>query len=128
MPAFKEAKDLLNRKYELFVEQGADALDDIRSVNASLPALREAAAKDFPLSESEVVTYRGQLAVHDVERSAVERLQGRWGRSLPRHCLRDDDALSTAVVNFFRERDELAPCSRIGPSLRHEIQPPCSIL
>jgi hypothetical protein len=84
VPAFKEAKDLLNRKYNLFIEQGADALDDIRNVNGQLKALKESAIKDFPLSEAAAATFRAGLAqqvlvVHDAERSAVECLQSAMG-------------------------------------------------
>ena len=84
VPALKEAKDLLNRKYSLFIQQGADALPDIQKVNARLKALQQAAAKDFPMSEAQVTAFREGLAeqvtvIHDIERSAVEYLQGAMG-------------------------------------------------
>jgi hypothetical protein len=84
VPAFKETKDLLRRKYNLFIEQGADVLADIRRINERLQALREAAAKDFPLSEAQATSFREGLAeqvlaVHDLERSAVECLQAAMG-------------------------------------------------
>jgi hypothetical protein len=84
VPMLKEAKDLLNRKYSLFIEQGADALPDIQKVNARLKVLQQAASNDFPMSEAQAVTFRERLAeqvlvIHDIEQNAVACLQNAMG-------------------------------------------------
>lgn len=71
---------LLLRKHQLFVEQGADGLDEMIEVNAKLRKLEAVAAKDFPWSPSETANFRADLrermlAIVEVEREAVELLQ-----------------------------------------------------
>lgn len=80
VPAFKEAKELLSKRQALFIEKGANALDEIRAINQRLNALRESAAKKFPMSTAQVTSLREGLAeqvmkIHDLERDAVECLQ-----------------------------------------------------
>lgn len=80
VPLFNEAKMLLLRKHQLFVEQGADGLDEMIEVNAKLRKLEAVAAKDFPWSPSETANFRADLrermlAIVEVEREAVELLQ-----------------------------------------------------
>jgi len=80
VPALQEAKELLTRKHRLFIEQGAEASEEIRQINARLEALRKDASEHFPMSEAEVVVFREGLSeqvlkIHDLERAAIESLQ-----------------------------------------------------
>jgi hypothetical protein len=50
VPAFREAKELHNRKSELFLEEGAGAAEDLAAVWRRLEELRAEAAESFPLS------------------------------------------------------------------------------
>jgi hypothetical protein len=78
---FKETRDLKLRKNDLFIQKGGDGLDDIRAVNKQLEAIRASVAKNFPLSPSEAAIMREGLRdrllkIHDIEREAVEAMQG----------------------------------------------------
>jgi hypothetical protein len=80
VPTFQEAKTLMLRKKQLFVEQGDAALDEIREINSRLKKLEQNAAKDFPLTQTQVVELRQSLRVHilkisKIEQKAVELLQ-----------------------------------------------------
>lgn len=80
VPLLKEAKTLLARKYALFIERGAEALDEIRQTNSRLKTLQKEAAANFPLSETETDAFHTRLAeqvlkVHDCEHDAIEQLQ-----------------------------------------------------
>jgi hypothetical protein len=80
IPVFKETADLLLRKQSLFLEQGANALDDIQQINTRLGILQDNAARDFPMNEDDVTDFFRRLAaqilvIHDCEQKAVEQLQ-----------------------------------------------------
>lgn len=79
--SFNEAKNLLTRKRSLFIEQGAEALPEIKDANQRLKAIQKQVAQTFPLNAAEVTAFRERLAeqvmkIHDAECDAVERLQG----------------------------------------------------
>ena len=81
---FKETRDLLERRDKLFVEQGAAALDEIRSCEQRLGEILDSMETDFPLTEAEAVSMCAGLAeqvlvLHDVEREAVQALTGAMG-------------------------------------------------
>ena len=76
---FNEARELLERRDRLFVNEGAAALDEILACDARLSEIRAAMETDFPLTEPEVETLRAGLAekilaLHDVEEEAVRVL------------------------------------------------------
>jgi hypothetical protein len=81
VPAFREAKSLLLRKHQSFVKDGEDALDEIAEVNSRLRKLEADVAKNFPLTQDEVVSMRAELREHVLgismmEQKAIEMLQG----------------------------------------------------
>jgi hypothetical protein len=78
--AFQEAKTLMLRKKQLFVDQGDDAMDEIREINSRLKKLEQTAAKDFPLTGAQVLELRQTLREHvlkisEIEQKAIELLQ-----------------------------------------------------
>lgn len=80
VPLLKETRDLKLRKHQLFIEQGGEALDEIRTINERLNELKAIAAQDFPLSPNEVAVMREKLAqqvlhIRDLEREAVQTMQ-----------------------------------------------------
>lgn len=79
-----KARQLLERRRGLFLDQGQAALDEILNINQQLRELRASAGKEFPLTESEVwglfERMRAQvLQIHDVEFKAVESMQAALG-------------------------------------------------
>ena len=80
VPSFKETRDLLLRRRDLFVTQGMDSLDERRAITARLETIKREMAESFPLNEGDVAAFREELriqimAVHDTERAAVVALQ-----------------------------------------------------
>lgn len=80
IPAFHEAKTLLLRKHQSFVENGDDALKEIREINARLKKIGMDMAKNFPLTPSQTADLRTSLRQHvlgilDAEKNAIELLQ-----------------------------------------------------
>ena len=80
VPLFKQVRDLKNRKDDLYVRQGSDAIDAIREINAQLNQMRDDAETNFPFDDAQVVAYRERLAeqvlvIHDAERDAIDCLQ-----------------------------------------------------
>lgn len=78
---FQETADLLTHKHTLFLKKGAEALEEIREINARLNTLQQLITDNFPLTEAEVTTFFEGLAeqilvIHDVEKQAIEQLQG----------------------------------------------------
>ena len=80
IPTFAEARTLLSRKRALFVEQGADGLEEVRHINQRLQTISRSAAEHFPLDEAAYAAFRETLAeqvlaVHAAEQDAVSSLQ-----------------------------------------------------
>jgi hypothetical protein len=80
VPLLKETRDLKLRRHRLFIEQGGEVLDEIRTINARLQEIKTVAAEDFPLSPNEAAVMRGNLAqqvlnIRDLERKAVQMMQ-----------------------------------------------------
>lgn len=80
VPLFRDAKDLLTRKAELWADVGLEATEEIRSVWSRLGELGRAAKADFPLSEAECDALRADLRgriehVHAGEVAGVELLR-----------------------------------------------------
>lgn len=80
VPLFKETRELLIEKRDLFVERGGAALAETEAINSRLTELRELALSEFPLTEEQATQLRGDLAEHvkrirGMEESAVMALQ-----------------------------------------------------
>lgn len=73
VPLLAETRALKVRKDALWTEQANNALDEIDAINARLEVLRLAAADYFPLSESEAVSFYGDIAGHVRRIAALER-------------------------------------------------------
>ncbi|HEY3242506.1 MAG TPA: DUF4872 domain-containing protein [Phycisphaerae bacterium] len=77
---FKETKELLARRCRLFEEQGAEALDEIRSAGERLKALESEIVAGFPLKSQETADLLEQLrgrivALHESETKAIAALE-----------------------------------------------------
>jgi hypothetical protein len=70
---FKQTRELLQRRRQLFVGKGNAALKERQKINAQLEAIRETMKTDFPLSDSEAATFREQLAEHVLKVGELER-------------------------------------------------------
>lgn len=76
----REARELMERRHRIFLEQGGEALAEMRQIDSRLSEIR-ASMDDFPMNEAEIVTWRDELAshlltIHDAEAKAVEALSG----------------------------------------------------
>jgi hypothetical protein len=77
---FKETRELLNRSYNLFIEQGSASLDERQHIQTRLDAIRAEMDTHFPLDETQYTPFRQELCglvmqVHDAEKLAAETLQ-----------------------------------------------------
>lgn len=77
---FGETRDLMSRRHTLFLEQGGNALDEMRAIDGRLGEIKGSMKNEFPLTQAEVEIHRGQIAeqirhIHDVEKEAVMALQ-----------------------------------------------------
>jgi hypothetical protein len=80
VPLMKETRELLNRDYQLFIQQGGASLAERQKISQRLQAIRDEVAAEFPMSDSEVAAFREALRehvlkVHDAEKPAAEALQ-----------------------------------------------------
>jgi hypothetical protein len=80
IPLFGESKKLIQRKHNLFIEEGDAALDEIREINLRLNELLAQAESDFPLSRAEAADFRANLRDHilnisEIEKGAIDSLQ-----------------------------------------------------
>lgn len=80
IPAFHEAKTLLLRKHQTYVENGEDGLGEIREINTRLKKIETDMAKNFPLTQSQTADFRSTLREHvlgilETEKNAIELLQ-----------------------------------------------------
>lgn len=80
VPLFGESKKLIQKKHDLFINQGESALADIRTINSRLNELLEKSKTDFPLSEAQAAEFRANLRdillkISAVEQQAVDSLQ-----------------------------------------------------
>ena len=80
VPLFKETRQLLLRKRDLFINKGEAALEERKVISARLAEIRANIDKKFPLSAEEVAGLRGRLAeqvlkVSEIERQAIELMQ-----------------------------------------------------
>lgn len=76
----QETRQLLERKRQLFVEQGAATQEERVQINQRLQAIRTTMLTDFPLSAAEVVALREQIStqvlhIRDLEQAAITQLR-----------------------------------------------------
>jgi hypothetical protein len=79
---FKQAKDLMRRDYDLFINGGAaETREERKVIEAQLAALKATASQDFPMSDAEAAAQRETMVAHlrsiaAAERAAFETLRG----------------------------------------------------
>ncbi|MCY4071429.1 MAG: DUF4872 domain-containing protein [Chloroflexi bacterium] len=81
VPFLSDVRANIDRKTDLFIEQGAAQLDEIVACNARIEAAKTASESDFPMTETEIADLRGEIRrclkdVHDAEAEAVAALKG----------------------------------------------------
>ncbi len=77
---FREAKELMQRRQEMFVTQGNAALAELQQIHERQEALLAEMESDFPLDDAGVTAMRENIAehvmaVHDIEATAVGMLR-----------------------------------------------------
>ena len=80
VPLFKETRQLLLRKRDLFIDKGEVAPEERKVISSRLAEIRASIDKKFPLSPEGVSGLRGRLAelilkVSEIERQAVDLMQ-----------------------------------------------------
>lgn len=83
-PMLGETRALIDRKTALFIESGAERLDEINDCYQRLEALKTEAESDFPLSESEIAELRATirervLLAGEAEEAAIFALKAAMG-------------------------------------------------
>ncbi|MCE7988724.1 MAG: hypothetical protein DYG89_46815, partial [Caldilinea sp. CFX5] len=76
----QETRLLLERKGQLFIDQGGAAREERRLIDERLQAIRTAMITDFPLAAAEVGMLREQiraqvLHIRDLEQAAITQLR-----------------------------------------------------
>ena len=80
LPLLGESKKLIQRKHDLFTEQGESASDKIKEINARRNELLTQAETEFPLSQAQAADFRAYLRdmllkISAIEQKAVDSLQ-----------------------------------------------------
>lgn len=80
LPFLKAARDNIDRKTELFIEQGAAQLEEIIACNQRIEAAKTASESDFPMTEAEIADLRYEIRTQvnearEAEEEAVEALK-----------------------------------------------------
>ena len=75
-----ESKKLIQKKHDLFINEGESALPEIRKINSRLNELLSQSETDFPLSNTQAADLRANmrdilLKISTVEQQAVNLLQ-----------------------------------------------------
>lgn len=84
VPLLKEARELLECKHRLFIEEGDAGVEEVLAIGKRLDEIKAMAKEDFPMSQDEIVDMREGLAklvlkIHDIEFEAIEMLQAAMG-------------------------------------------------
>lgn len=79
-PLLGESKKLIQKKHDLFIDEGETALPEINRINARLNELLAQSKSNFPLSNTQAAELRGNLRdillkISAVEGQAVDLLQ-----------------------------------------------------
>jgi hypothetical protein len=80
IPMLCESKMLIQKKHDLFINEGETALPEIKQINVRLNELLEQSKTDFPLSNAQAAEFRSNmrdilLKISAVEGQAVDLLQ-----------------------------------------------------
>ena len=80
IPALQATRQLLLQRQQLFIQQGNASVDERQAINQKLAALKESIAKEFPMTEGEVIALRENLRnqllrLHDQEQAAALHLR-----------------------------------------------------
>ena len=80
VPLFKETRELLMSKRDLFVQEGGAAIGEIQGIDQRLEEIRASVAEEFPMSAEAVTGIREALAervkkISEIEREAITALQ-----------------------------------------------------
>jgi hypothetical protein len=80
IPILGESKKLIQKKHDLFINNGESALPEISQINARLNELLEESKTDFPLSNAQAAEFRTNLRdillkISTIEQHAVDLLQ-----------------------------------------------------
>lgn len=80
IPPFKETRELMLRKRDLFWEQGSMAAVEIQNIHARLKSIRAEMETNFPLTEAETQSFKENLrehilALHNAEKEAITALE-----------------------------------------------------
>lgn len=80
VPLFAEARSLMWRRHERFLQKGQGALDEMHQIDSRLAAIRQVMEEDFPLSQSETTLVKQGIAeqlmaIHEAEATAIQALQ-----------------------------------------------------
>jgi len=75
-----ESKKLIQKKHDLFIDQGATTLPEIKKINVRLRELLKESETNFPLSQTQAAELRAKLRelvlkISAVEQQAVDMLQ-----------------------------------------------------
>ena len=81
VPLFKETRELLMSKGDLFVQEGGAAIGEIQGIDQRLEEIRASVAEEFPMSADAVMGMREALAervkkISEIEREAIAALKG----------------------------------------------------
>lgn len=80
IPAFKETRELMLKRRQLFRDEGDASRAEAQAINARLKEIRDELAANFPLDAVQVVAFRENLSrhvlvIHDIEKEAIRLLQ-----------------------------------------------------
>jgi hypothetical protein len=80
VPVFKETREIMLDKHQLFLNKGNAALQDIHQMNHRLEEIKNQVSEQFPLNSAEAAELKASvrdkvLEVHDIEFEAVKDLQ-----------------------------------------------------
>ena len=80
VPLFKETRELMLNKHQLFLNQGNAALPEIHQMNERLDEIKIQVSKEFPLNSAESAELNASvrdkvLEIHDIEFMAIKDLQ-----------------------------------------------------
>ena len=79
-PLLKELRHCIDRKTALFIDAGADQLDEIIRLRDRIDAIKTESESDFPMDEAEIADLRASirdhlLRTHDAEAAALSALK-----------------------------------------------------
>jgi ElaB/YqjD/DUF883 family membrane-anchored ribosome-binding protein len=75
-----QARQLLDKRHNLFTENGSDAEESLRAINSQLKELLNESKQNNPITEDEAMALRSTMSnqivkIHDIEENAIHALQ-----------------------------------------------------